>query len=183
MKHKQLVIGAVFSSDQSSILSWSRDGTARLWDTQSTQPLGQPMRHKHNILGASYSPDQSHVITWSIDGTMRLWDTKTIQPIGQPILHNEPVRRAIFSPDKMHILSWTVYGTAYLWNNIWTSNSLSRDELVAKACEEKLIGNEIRVISPITGKPVMKGPRRINVQLSHILPALPVQEGEDICNW
>ncbi len=32
MKHKKSVNGAVFSRDESRILTWSDDGTARLWE-------------------------------------------------------------------------------------------------------------------------------------------------------
>ena len=32
MKHEKSVYGALFSKDESRILTWSADGTARLWD-------------------------------------------------------------------------------------------------------------------------------------------------------
>jgi len=32
MRHDDMVLGAAFNGDESRILTWSRDGTARLWD-------------------------------------------------------------------------------------------------------------------------------------------------------
>ncbi len=39
IKHKGIVQGAVFSTDGQRILTWSWDGTARLWNSQSGEPL------------------------------------------------------------------------------------------------------------------------------------------------
>ena len=40
-EHKQEVLGAVFSKDESRVLTWGRDDTARLWaiGTGSKEPL------------------------------------------------------------------------------------------------------------------------------------------------
>ncbi|HJY83408.1 MAG TPA: hypothetical protein VKK81_20275, partial [Candidatus Binatia bacterium] len=37
--------GAVFSQDESLVLTWSGDGTARLWRAGDGSPVGQPMKH------------------------------------------------------------------------------------------------------------------------------------------
>ena len=39
MRHEESVSGAVFSRDESRLLTWSDDGTARLWDAASGQEL------------------------------------------------------------------------------------------------------------------------------------------------
>jgi hypothetical protein len=66
--------GAVFSRDESLVLTWSWDGTARLWRAADGSPVGQPMKHERAVAGATFNRDESLVLTWSYDGTARLWN-------------------------------------------------------------------------------------------------------------
>jgi WD40 repeat protein len=67
------VNGALFNHDESRILTWSGDGTARLWDARTGQPLGPALQHKERVNGALFSHDESRILTWSGDGTARIW--------------------------------------------------------------------------------------------------------------
>ena len=69
MRHEEAVGGAAFSQDEQRILTWSEDGTARLWQAKDVMPVGQPMRHVGAVLGAAFSPDEHRILTWSQDGT------------------------------------------------------------------------------------------------------------------
>jgi WD40 repeat protein len=71
------VYGALFSHDESRILTWSDDGTARLWDARTGQPLGPALQHKGSVTGALFSHDESRILTWSDDGTARIWPIKS----------------------------------------------------------------------------------------------------------
>jgi WD40 repeat protein len=55
MLHGGGVNGVTHSPDGQRILSWSEDGTARLWEAASGAPVGQPMRHEGNVSGAVFS--------------------------------------------------------------------------------------------------------------------------------
>ena len=50
MKHERIE-GAVFNRDESRILTWSEDGTARLWDAQTQTQVGPEMKHEGRRLG------------------------------------------------------------------------------------------------------------------------------------
>jgi WD40 repeat protein len=65
------VRGVVFSPDGKSILSYSEDGTARLWDADSGQLLTILAEHTAAIRSATFSPDGSRILTASNDGTSR----------------------------------------------------------------------------------------------------------------
>ena len=71
MGHDGRVLGAAFSADESRILTWSSDGTARLWRSDGAE-LAR-MGHDGIILGAAFSADESRILTWSRDRTARLW--------------------------------------------------------------------------------------------------------------
>ena len=55
-----------FSPDGKTVLTGSWDGTARLWDAATAQPLGPPMRHQGEVLAVAFSPDGKTVLTGSV---------------------------------------------------------------------------------------------------------------------
>jgi hypothetical protein len=81
-KHDR-VIGAVATKDDRRILSWSGDGTLRLWDAATGQQIGPAMTHDA-VRGAVLTKDETRVLSWSDDGTLRLWDAAIGQQIGPP---------------------------------------------------------------------------------------------------
>ena len=68
------MFGARFSKDGGRILTWSKDGTARLWDAVSGEQIGADMQHADWVLGAAFGAAEDIVLTWSKDSTARLWD-------------------------------------------------------------------------------------------------------------
>nr|VFK59231.1 MAG: WD domain, G-beta repeat [Candidatus Kentron sp. TUN] len=77
MGHDGKVLGAAFSADESRILTWSADKTARLWRSDgAAQDVTELARMGHDgiVLGAAFSADESRILTWSDDKTARLWD-------------------------------------------------------------------------------------------------------------
>ena len=68
MRHDGSVGGALFSRDESRILSWSADRTLRLWDAATGAQIGPAMRHDDSVTGALFSRDESRILSWSADG-------------------------------------------------------------------------------------------------------------------
>jgi WD40 repeat protein len=58
MKHESEVFGAVFTRDETRILSWSYGGTVRLWDAATGQQIGPTMKHDDYVNGASFNRAQ-----------------------------------------------------------------------------------------------------------------------------
>ena len=98
------------------LLTGSSDGTARLWDATTAQPLGPPLRHTAWISAVAFSPDGKSVLTGGKDKTARLWDITTGQPLGIPLKHSGTVTEAAFSPDGKIALTGSSDGTARLWD-------------------------------------------------------------------
>ena len=116
MKHNSSVSGAMFTQNETRILTWSADGTARLWDASDGSFIGQPMKHDSSVSGAMFTQDETRILTWSADGTARLWDASDGSTIGQPMKHDSSVSGAMFTQDETRILTWSAAGTARLWN-------------------------------------------------------------------
>ena len=114
--HRAPVWGAAFSTDQHRILTWSADGTARLWDAATGAQIGPALKHDKSVYGAVFSTDQHRILTWSFDGTARLWDAASGGQIGPALKHDGSVDGAVFSTDQHRILTWSDDGTARLWD-------------------------------------------------------------------
>jgi WD40 repeat protein len=60
----------VFDKAEFCILSWSRDGTVRLWDPTTGEPLGAPMKHE-GVQGAVFDKVEGRTLSWSQDKIVR----------------------------------------------------------------------------------------------------------------
>jgi len=105
------VAGAAFGEDESRVLTWSDDGTARVWDASTGEQLVQ-FEHGSDVVGATFDGRQRRVLSWCFDGTARLWDVETGR---QLVEFKNSGRGAAFNRDESCILNWGV-GTARLSN-------------------------------------------------------------------
>jgi hypothetical protein len=177
--HEGSVHGAVFSKDEGSVLTWSFDNTARLWDTATGAQIGPPLTHDAAVIGAVFSKDGGRILTWSWDNTARLWDAATGARIGPPLTHNSAVSGAVFSKDEHRILTWGLDNTARLWDVEWAMRDVTQPGFVEDLCRKKLVGASIPAQS--ADSKVQVGVRHIDAQDTANAPILLGHEGEDVC--
>ncbi|MFE6925970.1 WD40 repeat domain-containing protein, partial [Nocardia sp. NPDC057663] len=109
--------GVAFSPDGKYIVSGGGDETVRLWDTNTGQPVGDPMTgHKSVVWSVAFSPDGKHIVSGSFDYTVRRWDVATGQPIGEPLTGQTLVFSVAVDPGGQHIVYGSMDGTVRLWN-------------------------------------------------------------------
>ncbi|KIK37359.1 hypothetical protein CY34DRAFT_810405, partial [Suillus luteus UH-Slu-Lm8-n1] len=116
--HTDGVRSVAFSPDGARIATGSDDGTVRLWDAATGQPVGEPLLgHTSSVTSVSFSPDGTRIVSGSLDETVRLWDVATRQPIGEPLLgHTDSVNSVAFSPSGSRIVTGSKDKTVRLWN-------------------------------------------------------------------
>jgi WD40 repeat protein len=117
--HENSVNSAEFSPDGKRIVTASEDNTTRLWDAETGQPIGEPLKAPGGgfVYSAAYSPDGKRIVTASLDKTARLWNAETGKPIGQPLEgHAGAVLSAAFSHDGKRIVTASFDNTARLWD-------------------------------------------------------------------
>jgi WD40 repeat protein len=131
----------VFSPDESTVLTYSVDGTIRLWNTRdgSFKMMHERgyYRYPAPVYGAVFSPDGNTILSWGYDGAVRLWNAADGTPAGPPMYHGEvetsrvdeedkdepkrdperyQVRGASFIEGGRQILSWGSDGYVRLWD-------------------------------------------------------------------
>ena len=105
--HSDDVRSAAFSPDGKFIVSASADNTIRLWDAETGEQVGEPLRgHTAYVQSAAFSPDGKYIVSASLDFTVRIWDAKTGIQVNKPIQGHTTAHSASFSSDGKQIV-WT----------------------------------------------------------------------------
>ncbi|MGE0283081.1 MAG: caspase family protein, partial [Rhizobiaceae bacterium] len=115
MKHGDRVSNAMFSPSGTRIVTWSRDGTARLWDAQDGTPIGRPMQHPEAVEAAFFSAAGRYVVTWS-NTSLYLWDPATASLIKGPLESGSLARGVLTFDDDRRMLSWSIDKDIKLWD-------------------------------------------------------------------
>jgi WD40 repeat protein/tetratricopeptide (TPR) repeat protein len=96
--HAAPVSWAEMSADSRRVVTASYDGTARVWDVATGEPVGRPMAHPGFVFCARFSPDGKKVATAGGDGAVRLWNASSGEALQPPLEHAQGVYSLVFSP-------------------------------------------------------------------------------------
>jgi WD40 repeat protein len=82
------VTALAFSTDGRLLLTGGVEGTAQVWDAETGDPVGKPLRHPGAVWSAAFL-DEHTAVTGCRDGAARLWDVWTGLLIGPPRRHGK----------------------------------------------------------------------------------------------
>ena len=109
-----------YSPDGKRLVGTTGQGQAIVWDTQSYEPIGNPLSAgRGEVQLAYYSPDGRYLMTSAADGTILLRDPVTHEPIGAPLVgHRGAVIQvsAAFDADSTRLITAAVDGQTLLWD-------------------------------------------------------------------
>ena len=99
--------GAGFSRDGKRIISGSFDGTVRLWDTESGQPIGEPLKaHRGAVSHVEFGAQNTRFASGGADGIVRLWTVVGSRYTSKVLKgHSESISSIAFSRDGSRVVS------------------------------------------------------------------------------
>jgi len=112
--HTSGVKGALVLSS-GRVLSWSWDGSLRLWDVQSGECVSTLEGHTKGVLGA-LELSSGRVLSWSADDSLRLWDAESGQCVSTLERHTGRVQGAL-ELSSGRVLSWSGDGNLQVWDS------------------------------------------------------------------
>ncbi len=115
--HEGRVMCVAFRPDGACLASASVDGTIKLWDTRTYQPIGKPLRgHRGGVHSLAFRPDGRRLASAGSDATIRIWDTETRRELFTLRGHTDAIYAVAFSPDGCWIASGGWDGTVKIWD-------------------------------------------------------------------
>ncbi|XP_039647729.1 apoptotic protease-activating factor 1 isoform X1 [Perca fluviatilis] len=98
------------------LLSWSFDGTVKMWDLESGEKMQDIQAHRGAILSCHVSPDGCLFATTSADKTAKLWQCESWQFVHTLSGHQDCVRSCRFSWDSQCLATGDDNGEIRLWS-------------------------------------------------------------------
>ncbi|KAJ8261828.1 hypothetical protein GJAV_G00158890 [Gymnothorax javanicus] len=104
------------ASSSSQLLSWSFDGTAKVWDLTSGEKIQDVACHQEAVLSCDMSPDRQLFATTSTDKTAKIWSCESWTCLHELKGHLDCVRSCRFSWDRKHLATGDDNGEIRLWS-------------------------------------------------------------------
>jgi WD40 repeat protein/serine/threonine protein kinase len=114
--HDGSVTSVAFSPDATTLMTGSRDKTARLWDAYTGDPLSEPMRHDGWVTAVAYGPGGLTVLTGGMDKTVQRWLVRTGKRLKDPIQLDDVVSSVAYSAGRLAVVVGCWDKTARLWD-------------------------------------------------------------------
>jgi len=132
VKYPGEINSVTFSPDGSRVLAACMDGTVRICDSTTCQPIGTPLHQSSGVTEVAISPNGKRIATRGKDDSVQLWDAVTLESVGRPMQHkNKPtgvwVRACLmaFTPDGSRLRTEGTDGIVHFWD-AETGNSLDK---------------------------------------------------------
>ncbi|HMP01170.1 MAG TPA: hypothetical protein PKD86_02570 [Gemmatales bacterium] len=111
--HGDVVVGCRFWPDAKTLISWSRDGTIRVWEVARGFQIGQWDLPRMRPLALEIAPNGKALAASTEDGTLFCWDLTQPGRQAYQLSCARAVRGCFFSTDAELILAVTAQGNVH----------------------------------------------------------------------
>ncbi|KQP23365.1 TIR domain-containing protein [Pseudorhodoferax sp. Leaf267] len=115
--HTGWVEDATFSPDGKSVLTASRDNTARLWDAASGEERRVLQGHLHYVVQVAFSADSALAATRAHDNSVRIWQASDGRLLSTLRGHTSRINSGAFSADGARFVTASDDGRAIIWDS------------------------------------------------------------------
>ena len=113
----ETVISAAFSPDSSRVITGSADGTARIWDATTAEPVSEYLSHENEVDHVAFARGGKLAVTAVFrDPHIFLWDARSGRSIGPPLNNKGPTMRACVDAEGSRLLVSPVDERLSLWD-------------------------------------------------------------------
>jgi len=130
LKHGGAIASLLFSPDNKTFLTTGTNGTARLWNAATGDPIGNPLKHEGPALESLFSPGGEALLTVYQNGTWQLWDTHGGEPIGEEIPIGTSPCASMFGKDGKSVLLLDKKGNLSKFDTSWMDPKMDAQELL-----------------------------------------------------
>ncbi|ALF53910.1 serine/threonine protein kinase [Nostoc piscinale CENA21] len=114
--HLNSVRFVIFTPDNKTLISASRDKTIKVWNLATGQLIRTLKGHTEGVSSVAISPNGQILVSGSRDKTIKVWNLATGQLIRTLEGHTEGVSSVAISPDGQILVSGSRDKTIKLWN-------------------------------------------------------------------
>jgi WD40 repeat protein len=97
LRHNGKVNSAIFSPDNSRVLTAGNDAKAIVWNAADGRPV-LTLDHDSYVQSAAFSADQKFIVTVATDNTVRIWNAENGDLLMPPVEFQSRLVRAQFTP-------------------------------------------------------------------------------------
>ncbi len=188
MPSEQRVLGATWNTDETRVLTWSNDDTARIFDAVTGEELVLMAGQSGDALVAAWSPDEMQVLVGDLNGNLYVYNAES----GDLILtiegaHSASIRGVAWDAAGGRILAWSDRDTS-LWDSSgeriaqWAGNEAAWSPNEARVLTIEAVDrltHLIHVWDAETGELVVDLREHVN----RIRGAAWSQDGSQILSW
>jgi len=166
LSHDDVIRTSRFSANGDRLVTTSRDGTARIWNSADGTPVGPPLQHPDPVVAASFVSGSDEVMTASRRGVLRTWALSTRTSRSLPLRGVSLIGSAAFSGDGKRAVTTDFSSGARVWDTasgLPLAEPLGQAEAVIhlKLSEDGTrlltVGNSILVWDMPSGSPAEAG--------------------------
>jgi len=112
-------VNVAFSADGQKLATGGEGNTVRIWDVQTGQPVGTPLRgHSKDVYTVAFSPTEERpwIASGGEDGKVNIWDSRSGKLVRTLRGHAGIVSSLAFSPDGNRLYSGSRDKTVKVWD-------------------------------------------------------------------